>query len=273
MGIHVIFKGYAKVYWHQGPFKLFMDERHYMLKQIYLLGSEESKPFTLSSGVHSFPFQFLLPENLPSSLKTEFGRISYDILLTVVNPLALNHVCIKSIRVNYALDLNSEISYQQPISYTTQCSSWWNVCGPQMIRVKFNTKTTGFQIGKPLSFHLIVENDTVFKCKDVSVKLRQIIRHLADEEANTIRVTIAEKSLGSIEKLTVRKFDDFIDVPITSSSSEDTCDIITTNYRIQIIVRTPRLHEDLIAVIPIVLGVVPIGGDVVEVLNVLDTRL
>lgn len=142
-----------------------------------------------------------------------------------------------------------------------------------MIRVKFNTKTTGFQIGKPLSFHLIVENDTVFKCKDVSVKLRQIIRHLADEEANTIRVTIAEKSLGSIEKLTVRKFDDFIDVPITSSSSEDTCDIITTNYRIQIIVRTPRLHEDLIAVIPIVLGVVPIGGDVVEVLNVLDTRL
>lgn len=83
-----------------------------MLKQLYLLGSEESKPFTLSSGVHSFPFQFQLPENLPSSLKTEFGRIGYDILLTVVNPLALNHVCIKSVRVNYALDLNSEISYQ-----------------------------------------------------------------------------------------------------------------------------------------------------------------
>lgn len=45
----------------------------------YLLGSNQSTEINLFAGVHTYPFEFILPKEIPSTFKGKFGYVRYTI--------------------------------------------------------------------------------------------------------------------------------------------------------------------------------------------------
>ena len=81
-------------------------EEYFCVKQfIYGDGSET---FYLNPGVHTMPFQFTLPTNIPTSYEGEFGHIRYTIRAVISRPWRFDHEKVRIFTVNNPLDLNTK---------------------------------------------------------------------------------------------------------------------------------------------------------------------
>ena len=64
----------------------------------------------IGAGNHEYPFQFQLPENIPSSFVGEYGRIVYSIKAVVDRPWRFDHETVAFFTVDGIYDLNMEPS-------------------------------------------------------------------------------------------------------------------------------------------------------------------
>ena len=71
---------------------------------------------SLESGVHNFPFSFVLPQNLPSSYEARMGHVRYEAKGEIVRSWKFNHHCRKIFTVNGILDLNQNPQCREPDS-------------------------------------------------------------------------------------------------------------------------------------------------------------
>ena len=60
----------------------------------------------IPAGVNEFPFQYTLPENIPSSFEGEYGRVKYSARATVEVPKRADQPTMMPFTVMAALDLN-----------------------------------------------------------------------------------------------------------------------------------------------------------------------
>lgn len=77
------------------------------LLSILIFFSENQKKIILPPGKYSYPFQFQLPPNLPSSFEGQHGYIRYWVKATIEKPWSYEHVTKTAFSVISALDLNS----------------------------------------------------------------------------------------------------------------------------------------------------------------------
>ena len=71
------------------------------------VSENNSKKFVLPAGKYSYPFQFQLPPNLPSSYEGEFGYVRYYVKAVITKPWRLDYVTKTAFSVLSALDLNA----------------------------------------------------------------------------------------------------------------------------------------------------------------------
>ena len=70
---------------------------------------------SLAAGTHKFPFEFILPKNIPSSYETRTGHIRYEAKGEIVRSLLKwNHRCRKIFTINAVLDLNLHPQCRKP---------------------------------------------------------------------------------------------------------------------------------------------------------------
>lgn len=71
---------YVTVYRHRESYQqLVQATEQYFNRKIYLFGSDSGPEYDLSAGVHNYPFDFLLPEKIPSTFESKYGYIRYTI--------------------------------------------------------------------------------------------------------------------------------------------------------------------------------------------------
>lgn len=74
---------------------------------IYFTAPDKSEELTLHSGDHVFPFNFLLPPNLPSSFEKKHGYVRYSVKVKVKRTgFHSDYTLEKPFTVLHALDLN-----------------------------------------------------------------------------------------------------------------------------------------------------------------------
>lgn len=61
----------------------------------------------MPTGKYSYPFQFQLPPNLPTSFEGEYGHVRYWVRASIEKPWKFDHMTKKAFTVVSALDLNS----------------------------------------------------------------------------------------------------------------------------------------------------------------------
>ena len=67
---------------------------------------KQSTDLYLEAGDYSYPFQIMLPPNLPTSFEHEYGQIRYSISATIDIPWAFDKHTVKSFTVINVCDLN-----------------------------------------------------------------------------------------------------------------------------------------------------------------------
>lgn len=84
----------------------FRAGEQYLNVKVPLLLKQNSDTY-LDAGDHSYPFQVLLPPNLPTSFEHEYGQIRYSISATIDIPWAIDKHSVKTFTVISISDLNS----------------------------------------------------------------------------------------------------------------------------------------------------------------------
>lgn len=112
-GISISFAGEAKTEWLKTKFRKFSRKSvRYTGQEIclnakyYLLGSQSGPEINLPSGVHSFPFVKVLPQDLPSTFHGSYGSVRYTIKITIDRPKEINQDITIEFNVISRLDLN-----------------------------------------------------------------------------------------------------------------------------------------------------------------------
>jgi hypothetical protein len=91
----------------------------------------------LETGDYSYPFQVLLPANLPTSFENSNGHIRYSIRATVDIPWALDKHSYRSFTFISPLDLNSNPALALPCGGTAKKVFCCGLCKSNPILVVF----------------------------------------------------------------------------------------------------------------------------------------
>ena len=93
----------------------------------------------LEAGDYSYPFQVMLPPNLPTSFEHEYGQIRYSISATIDIPWAFDKHSVKSFTVINVCDLNSlGPALRQPYGVTgSKVFCCW-CCASEPVIAKFD---------------------------------------------------------------------------------------------------------------------------------------
>jgi hypothetical protein len=76
----------------------------------YYLEGSNSGSLELRPGHYSYPFNFVLPPNLPSSFKGAHGKVRYAVKAVVDRAWKLDHKVISLFTVVSVLDLNMDFA-------------------------------------------------------------------------------------------------------------------------------------------------------------------
>lgn len=73
----------------------------------FIITDNDAPKITLLRGTYCYPFQFQLPENIPSSFEGEYGHVRYTVKATIEKPKRFTHVTKTAFSVIGSLDLNT----------------------------------------------------------------------------------------------------------------------------------------------------------------------
>lgn len=74
---------------------------------MFIITDNDASKITLLRGTYCYPFQFQLPENIPSSFEGEYGHVRYTVKATIEKPKRFTHVTKTAFSVIGSLDLNT----------------------------------------------------------------------------------------------------------------------------------------------------------------------
>lgn len=147
--VKMVINGSARVHWtesHQSGKS--STTRHYSATENYLsfnvvfvAKQASAGDLYLEPGDYSYPFNIVLPPNLPTSFEHIYGRVRYSIYGTIDIPWAFDKHTTRSFTIVSPLDLNSNPNLRQPYSVS---ASKVLCCGP----CKSDPITASFSVRK-----------------------------------------------------------------------------------------------------------------------------
>ena len=77
-----------------------------MFVSVFTIISGETGDIQIAAGEYQFPFQFQLPQNIPSSFVGEHGRVAYSVTGVIDRPWKFDHEAVAFFSVICNYDLN-----------------------------------------------------------------------------------------------------------------------------------------------------------------------
>lgn len=91
------------------------DETHFRGDEVYFRDKVNILPVTadfniqtIPFGIHIYPFEYILPEELPSSVLGLSYNVSYEVKAVIVQPGHVRHKAVKSFKVFSLVDLSQQ---------------------------------------------------------------------------------------------------------------------------------------------------------------------
>lgn len=96
----------------------------------FIITDNDAPKITLLRGTYCYPFQFQLPENIPSSFEGEYGHVRYTVKATIEKPKRFTHVTKTAFSVIGSLDLNTipqiDVSFFSKTKWLNIWVNSWN---------------------------------------------------------------------------------------------------------------------------------------------------
>lgn len=219
----------------------------------------------------TYPFNFLLPQNIPSSFRGIGGRIKYEIKVTVEKDWQFDDITKREITILAPFDLNTDaqLSLSQYVEIHKTVCCLWCASGPLHIVVKI--PVTGYVSGQSIPISAECENASSTAVTHLSVALRKReLYHTRQAPRGEIyhNQTIGKIQLGSCPAHESKNWRTNLDIPYLLPSIVNICGIINLKYDLHIcaIVSGSPIH--LTRNIDLIIGTTPLasfGGPVREV--------
>ena len=198
--ITVLLEGKGKVSWQEGSgnnrVTYYSSERYVDLKTV-LWESSQSPDETLERGRYTYPFEFVLPENCPSSFRSHVGRIYYKI-----KGLISTGQFKFDIKVNQYFDVVKCVSIdqsltQKDINVEKKKQVGFSCCGCGVITFSAQLPCDGFSVGQEIPVQVNVENGSGRLIK-IRARLIERITYITTRKRRTSENEIAVKLSESL---------------------------------------------------------------------------
>ena len=266
-GINLQIKGEASVSWDEKHGAQVKADEIYLEETITLLQSPNVDSITLDQGLFKYPFQFPLPQNLPSSFIGKYGSVTYVLKATLredskfgLNPTITSEPFL----VLRRLDITNDASLLQPIDKQVTKRLWgtFAFCMSGRLQVTLKLNRRAFLPGEDILLDATVDNSSPRQVHGVQASLVMLSRFYAQHKFISNMQTVNKRfeawDMGSGEeriwknvKLTVP--------PYIPECRLDGCDVIDIEYELQLRVDIDK-NKPLFVSIPVVIGTVR-GGN------------
>ncbi len=161
--ILVFLDGRAQVLWTE-------DDKNQVIRRTNLVKyaemvsvvwtSENSPSVCLPVGVHTFPFDFQLPHNIPHSFEGQFGQVRYEVGVEMSRPgfLKNNYRVSTLLSVKERMDLLRLCRAPKTVDMVKRVGFFWHNVGS--VTTTVNLPHTGFAPGGTIPIGMHVKNET-----------------------------------------------------------------------------------------------------------------
>lgn len=194
---------------------------------------------------------------LPSSFKGTYGKIKYEMEITIDRKWKLDKTYKVPLTIMKSLDLNFDPYARVPQQKQLTRNIGIISSGPISLHVLI--PHTGFACGEKLPIQVIVTNNSSTHVDKVKFTLRKIIDYHSKAPARSTKqeiLKILKKEAGGVSKKSEQKYEHLLDVPELQSSDKQASNIIHISYDIVVEVKVSGLYKNLIEIIPVTLGTI-----------------
>ena len=215
------------------------------------------------AGLHSFPFSFVLPPNIPSSFEGRVGSVRYELLSRIVTGvIKKEHSMEMEVPVVDVIDTSSQPLLNKPISVQVQRRVWSFPCTLANIHMSVNVTRTGLCKGEDIPLSVSLENSSRQKIT-ITATLQQKITYTANRNRRQYdKATVVRVVSHRFAPQTSAVWPTNLCVPVDEATSQN-YDPIHIGYRIKV-VASVAWGQSLVAKIPITIGNIPPGESLVD---------
>ncbi|XP_071114939.1 arrestin domain-containing protein 3-like [Haliotis cracherodii] len=276
-GIRITFRGRAFVHWTEqlmrGPGESrFREIRHHAAKEEYFdvshpliprgSGNNDEKKI-LAPGQYTYPFQFELPGNLPSSFEGQHGFLRYWVKVTMEKPWKNDYSTKKVFTVVCPMDLNREPSSGHPLQSRKNKRLCCLCCRSGPVSGVLGLQQKSYVPGEAIIITGEVNNMSSRKMGGSSVELKMTTVFHSTTKTRAVTQQVGKLKRGPIATGDTDIWDgEKLIIPPLPPSFLLGCSIIDIKYIIELRVDPVGPAFDLSIPIEILIGTIPVRSAV-----------
>ncbi|XP_078042154.1 arrestin domain-containing protein 17 isoform X2 [Augochlora pura] len=209
----------------------------YFDTKYYLVGSASGSEIEVQSGEHKFPFQCVLPPNIPSSFESDFGYVRYIAKATLDRPWKFDQEVKSPFTVIQPFDLNQEQRASERIQEEMSKTFCCLCCASAPLTVNYSLPVRGYVPGQSMPVKINVENASGVTVDTVKLILCKIVTFRAttpSTDTRTEEIVVAEVGKGPVEGGGTAEYEQNLEIPPLPPSNLANCGIIDLEYNLKI---------------------------------------
>ncbi|KAK6176677.1 hypothetical protein SNE40_014930 [Patella caerulea] len=248
--------------------RTFTGNESYLEHVVVIVGKgpgQSGESMVLPAGQYVYPFRYQLPAGLPSSFEGDHGRVRYSFVGVIDRPWKLDHTYKGAFTVVYPLNLNMEPTAMRPAEARKSKTLGCLCCTTGPISAVFRLGRLGYVPGESIRLYGEVNNGSDRLIISSYVELIMTVNYHAMSRNKSVTKSLARVQHGFIDGGDSDIWNgDLLHIPPLPPSDLRGCRIIDINYTLSLTVELPFPCMDLVVPINILIGSIPLQGDVAQ---------
>lgn len=263
LGLRLTIEGVATCEWKQNKTTYF-GSQIYLNTETYLFGSKNGESMEVPTGLHTYNFESLLPDQIPYSAEGFFGHIRYKVDVNLDIPWAPDFHCKKPFYVTRYdnLSLLPEMSFpceQEEVKvFCCLC------CAPDPLIVRVRLPHSGFGLGEIIPIQVELINNSRTDVVSTEFTLKKTVKCTSDEpsvKTQSLRENIVVKSGRGCRAGQTVLVDETLEIPqVLMMSNDRFCRVFQILYQVKVVAKTSCMSFSPKVKIPITIGSLGIGN-------------
>ncbi|XP_030374761.1 arrestin domain-containing protein 3-like [Scaptodrosophila lebanonensis] len=266
--ISLTINGHAETRWTQSSAlsgqTTYLGREDYITSLTYLMGSDASaSQRPIEPGTITYNFNCQIPDTCPSSFEGRWGRVRYEVKVTLVRPWKFDNTFYRFFTVLRVMDLNCDSPLLRMPAHAEILKRYYCwLCRSQPLALQLILPRTGFVPGQDIPVSLLVANDSAVNVDALDISLVMSICYYSQGpfvRTRQDRIVISRLKGDRVLRHCNKLFTYELHVPATPPTCFTLCRIIQIAYQVEVEATVEGFHTNQIVSVPVTIGSVPLS--------------